>query len=81
MFERILSDMVPGESWIIKRITGGGAARKRLMDMGLVRGSQIMVVRTAPMGDPVEFTIKGYSLTLRKDDAQSVLVEVEGNER
>ena len=77
MKEVKLNDMGPGDSGRISKISGAGTSKKRLMDMGLVRGSEIKVIRTAPLGDPVEFEIKGYSLTLRKQDAEAVFVEVE----
>jgi ferrous iron transport protein A len=77
MKEVKLNEMGSGDSGKIKKIMGTGAAKKRLMDMGLVRSSEIKVIRTAPMGDPVEFEVKGYNLTLRKQDSEAVLVEVD----
>jgi len=74
--ERCLIDMEPGEEGIIVSIKGDGAIRRRLMDMGVIRGARIEVVRRAPLGDPVEFVVKGYNLALRKDEAACVYVEV-----
>ena len=74
--EKRLSEMGPGEKGAVTRITGGGVNR-RIMDMGIVRGTDIEVIRSAPLGDPVEFLLKGYNLTLRRDEAKNVYVEVE----
>jgi ferrous iron transport protein A len=76
MSECVLKDMDPGGVGVVKKIIGSGKTKKRLMDMGLVRGSEIRIIRTAPMGDPVEIEVKGYSLTLRKQDAEEVVLEV-----
>lgn len=59
----------------VVKIGGEGAFRRRIMDMGITKGSQIYVRKVAPLGDPVEITIRGYELSLRKDDAESILVE------
>lgn len=74
MDELSLNDAKPGYEGRVIRIGGGGETKKRLLDMGLVRGAKIKVIRTAPMGDPVEFEIRGYRLTLRKNDAEAVIV-------
>lgn len=69
-------DQLPiGETAKICRICGKGALRRRLMDMGMVRGTPIKVIKTAPLGDPVEYLICGYHLSLRKSEA--CLVEIE----
>ncbi len=70
-----LSELNPGQSAVIVKIEGDVSTRRRIMDMGVVRKAPIKVVRRAPLGDPVEFEIKDYSLTLRKRDAENVLVE------
>ncbi len=59
---------------VIVKVGGTGPLRLRLLDMGLIPGTQLRVHKTAPMGDPLEMTLRGYSLTLRLDDARSVEV-------
>lgn len=76
MVERNLSDLEPGDTCKVTHVGGSGGERRRMMDMGIVRGSRIEVVRKAPMGDPVEFLLRGYNLTLRKEEAGVVRVEV-----
>ena len=75
--EKRLSELKPGERGVISRITGDRELRKRLLDMGLTRGTEIIVVRRAPLGDPVEFLLKGYNLSLRKRECDGVYVLVE----
>lgn len=76
--EKRLSDLEPGEKGVVVRIKGSGATRRRIMDMGIVRGSEIKVIRRAPLGDPVEFEIRDYNLTLRKREAELIYVSLEG---
>lgn len=71
-----LNTLTPGQSGIIVRVGGQAAARRRLLELGLVRGETIVVERVAPLGDPVEFTIKGYHLSLRQRDAANVEVQL-----
>ena len=61
-----LSELKPGEKGVISKVVGDREVRRRLLDMGLTRGTEITVVRRAPLGDPVEFLLKGYNLSLRK---------------
>jgi Fe2+ transport system protein FeoA len=75
--EKQLSDLKPGEKVIITKVVGVGSIRRRMLDMGLVKGAEIIVIRRAPLGDPIEFELKGYKLSLRKDEAKNVFVEVE----
>ena len=56
-------------------VTGEGATRRRIMDMGITRGAEIYVRKVAPLGDPVEITVRGYELSLRKADAEMILVD------
>ena len=79
--EKRLSELKPGEKGIISRITGDRELRRRLLDMGLTRGTEIIVVRRAPLGDPVEFLLKGYNLSLRKRECEGVYVLVEEGRR
>jgi len=76
MVERNLSDLEPGDTCKVTHVGGSGGERRRMMDLGIVRGSRIEVVRKAPMGDPVEFLLRGYNLTLRKEEAEVIRVEV-----
>jgi Fe2+ transport system protein FeoA len=68
--------MKPGEKGKITKVGGAGVSR-RVMDMGMVAGAQVEMERVAPLGDPVEVKVKGYHLTLRKEEAAGVMVEVE----
>ncbi|MDD5040770.1 MAG: ferrous iron transport protein A [Patescibacteria group bacterium] len=74
--ERTLNEMRPGEACTVKSIRGDGALKKRLLDMGFMRGTRVEVMKVAPLGDPVDIKVKGYHLSLRKQEAASVLVEV-----
>ena len=69
---RTLRDAAIGESVKVKRIHGEGALKRRIMDMGVTPGTQIYVRKVAPLGDPVEVTVRGYELSLRRDDAQII---------
>ncbi|MCD6592826.1 ferrous iron transport protein A [Candidatus Bathyarchaeota archaeon] len=72
-----LSELKPGERGVISKVVGDREVRRRLLDMGLTRGTEIIVVRRAPLGDPVEFLLKGYNLSLRKKESENVYVLVE----
>ena len=72
---KTLRDIAVGETAKVKRLHGEGALKRRIMDMGITKGSQIYVRKVAPLGDPVEITIRGYELSLRKDDADSIEME------
>ena len=69
---RTMRDVKVGEDVVIKKLTGTGAVKRRLMDMGLTRGTQVHVRKVAPLGDPVEVTVRGYELSLRKADAEMI---------
>jgi Fe2+ transport system protein FeoA len=75
MQPRLLSDLLVGQTGRIMKLATEGVFRQRLMEMGLVRGELIEVVRTAPLGDPVEYQIKGYRISLRKREARLVMIE------
>ena len=64
-----------GETVTVKRIHGEGALKRRIMDMGITKGVQIYVRKVAPLGDPVEVTVRGYELTLRNGEAEHIVVE------
>lgn len=72
---KTLRNIAVGETVKVKRLHGEGALKRRIMDMGITKGSQIYVRKVAPLGDPVEITIRGYELSLRKDDADCIEME------
>jgi ferrous iron transport protein A len=72
---KTLKEMKPGEIAVVKKVHGEGSLRRRILDMGIIRGSQLEMVKKAPLGDPIEVKIKGYDLSLRQTEA--ALVEVE----
>ncbi len=71
---KTLRDCKVGDSVLVKKITGEGALKRRIMDMGLTRGTEVSIRKVAPLGDPIEITIRGFELSLRKDEAETVLV-------
>ena len=72
-----LSDLGPGQSGRVRRIEGQPSARQRLQEMGLVCGTPVQFVRQAPLGDPIEIRVRGYNLSLRRQEAEAVIVERE----
>ena len=72
---KTLRNIAVGETAKVKRLHGEGALNRRIMDMGITKGSQVYVRKVAPLGDPVEITIRGYELSLRKDDADCIEME------
>ncbi|MBQ4206896.1 MAG: ferrous iron transport protein A [Clostridia bacterium] len=72
---KTLRDVRVGETVTIVKLHGEGAVKRRIMDMGLTKGVQVYVRKVAPLGDPVELTVRGYELSLRKADAESIEVE------
>ncbi len=76
MSVKILSDLKKGDKGKIVKISGSGSVHRRLLDMGLVSGSEIEMQGVAPLGDPIEIKVKGYNLSLRKEEAASIKVEV-----
>ncbi|MDY7019099.1 MAG: FeoA family protein [Chloroflexota bacterium] len=71
-----LNELMPKEKGKIVKVSGEGRVQRRLLDMGLVAGSEVEMERVAPLGDPVEIKIKGYHLSLRKEEAINIQVEV-----
>ncbi|MGI6205913.1 MAG: FeoA family protein [Anaerovoracaceae bacterium] len=71
---RTLRDVNVGETVSVVKLNGSGPVKRRIMDMGLTKGTEIYVRKVAPLGDPVELTVRGYELSVRKDDAG--LIEV-----
>jgi len=72
---KTLKDVQVGESAVVKKIHGEGALKRRIMDMGITKGTEIYVRKVAPLGDPVEITVRGYELSLRKEDAAILEME------
>ena len=70
-----LKDVAVGDKAIVKRLSGEGALKRRIMDMGVTKGVEVLVRRVAPLGDPIEVTVRGYELSLRKAEAENILVE------
>lgn len=72
---KTLKEVPVGQSAKVKKLHGEGAIKRRIMDMGLTRGVEVQVRKVAPLGDPIQLNVRGYELSIRKDDAE--LVEVE----
>ena len=70
-----LKEVPVGDKAKVVRIHGEGAVKRRIMDMGITKGVEIFVRKVAPLGDPIEITVRGYELSLRKADAESIEVE------
>ena len=70
-----LGDAAVGSTVIVAKITGDAAYKRRIMDMGITKGVELYIRKVAPLGDPVEITVRGYELSVRKNDAQCVEVE------
>ena len=74
--EKFLNEMVQGEQGTVKKIVAEGKIKRRLFDMGVTPGANVTFKKVAPLGDPIEINIRGYELSLRKDEADKVLMEV-----
>ena len=70
-----LGDAKVGSTVVVTKIEGDSAYKRRIMDMGITKGSERYIRKVAPLGDPVEITVRGYELSVRKDDAQCVQVK------
>ena len=75
---KTLRDVACGEMATVVKLHGDGALRRRILDMGLTKGSKVYVRKVAPLGDPIELTVRGYELSIRKGDAEMVEVENKG---
>lgn len=64
-----------GQTVTVKRLNGAGAVRRRIMDMGITKGTSIYILKFAPLGDPIEITVRGYELSIRKEDADMIEIE------
>ena len=72
---KTLKNVAVGQTVTVKKPTGEGPVKRRIMDMGITKGVEIYVRKVAPLGDPVEVTVRGYELSLRKADAEMIEVE------
>ncbi len=72
-----LDEMKPKQRGVIAKITGGGHVNRRIAEMGVVAGTPIEVKRVAPLGDPIDVIVKGYHLSLRKEEARNITVDVQ----
>ncbi|MCD8108008.1 MAG: ferrous iron transport protein A [Oscillospiraceae bacterium] len=72
---KTLRDVKIGETCTVVKLNGEGAIKRRIMDMGITKGVQIYVRKVAPLGDPVEITVRGYELSIRKADAETIEVQ------
>ena len=70
-----LKDVPCGKTVKVRKLAGEGPVKRRIMDMGITKGVEIFIRKVAPLGDPVEVTVRGYELSLRKDDASMIEVE------
>lgn len=72
---KTLRDAKIGDTVTVKKLRGEGAVKRRIMDMGITKGIQVFIRKVAPLGDPVEVTVRGYELSLRREDAQMIEIE------
>ncbi|MDD6812397.1 MAG: ferrous iron transport protein A [Lachnospiraceae bacterium] len=72
---KTLKEIACGQTVKVTKLTGEGAVKRRIMDMGITKGVDVFVRKVAPLGDPIEVTVRGYELSLRKADAEMILVE------
>ncbi len=72
---KTLKDVKVGQTCVVKRLHGEGPVKRRIMDMGITKGVEIVVRKVAPLGDPMELNLRGYELSVRKEDAQMIEVE------
>lgn len=72
---KTLREVKSGETVTVVKLNGEGAVKRRIMDMGITKGCPVYIRKVAPLGDPVEVTVRGYELSVRKEDAQMVEVE------
>ena len=72
--DRTLRDVAIGDTATVRRLTSEGALKRHIMDMGITKGTSVFVRKVAPLGDPIEVTVRGYELSLRKSEAESILI-------
>ncbi len=71
---RTLNDVTIGEAVTVEKLLGDGPIKRRIMDMGITKGVEILVRKVAPLGDPIEVNVRGYELSIRKSEAENILV-------
>ncbi|MBN7773404.1 FeoA family protein [Clostridium aminobutyricum] len=69
-----LKEVTCGSTAIVQKLNGEGALKRRIMDMGITKGTSIFVRKVAPLGDPIEITVRGYELSIRKSEAENIIV-------
>ena len=72
---KTLKEVAVGQTVTVKKLSGAGPVKRRIMDMGITKGVEVYVRKVAPLGDPVELTVRGYELSLRRADAEMIEVE------
>ena len=72
---KTLKEAAIGETVVVKKLYGEGAVKRRIMDMGITKGTPVTIRKVAPLGDPIELTVRGYELSIRKEDAEKIEVE------
>jgi len=73
---KFLSDLLPGEAGVVKKVLGTSMIKRRIVDMGVVAGTIVEVQKFAPLGDPMEIKVKGFNLSLRKNEAEMIELEI-----
>ena len=73
--DKTLRDVAIGETATVRRLVGEGALKRHIMDMGITKGVEVFVRKVAPLGDPIEVTVRGYELSIRKADAEMIEIE------
>ncbi len=71
---RTLKDARIGETVTVQKLTGEGALKRRIMDMGITKGTELLIRKVAPLGDPIEVNLRGYELSIRKSEAENILL-------
>ena len=71
---KTINNLKIGESGVVKKLYGEGAVKRRIMDMGITKGATVTVIKVAPFGDPIELTVRGYELSIRKEEAEKIEV-------
>lgn len=74
--QKSLNELKPGQSGIIQKVAGQGVLKKKFLDMGIIPGSPFEIIKVAPLGDPVDIKIKGYHLSLRREEAKDIFVRI-----
>lgn len=73
--KKTIRDLLPGQSGVVTELASVGALRRRIIDMGITPGAVVTLKKVAPMGDPIEINVRGYELSIRKEDAKSIIIE------